>query len=215
QEQDAGDIDVAFPTVVEDHVRRQYVGGGRDRQALKVLPFDVRDLDIETRKPQSAANKKQKGSCPADLFEVIEGPGIGENRGRQPKTSEIAERVVFNAEVAVGAGQSRDAPVEGIEDTGEHDHPRGHEMVALDGMNDGDEAAKQGGGRDHIGEKINPLADTDSFDSHHTHEISYNCPSTISASGLAPAATFCPGSTKTFHWGGTQTSIREPKRIMP
>src|SRR5206468_4782540 len=150
-------------------------------------------------------------------IEVTEDPGGAARAGKldlihqesrgDPEAHDVHQTVQLGAEPRPRAREPGHAPVQGVENPGEHDEPRGAVEVAAGGQHHRPDAEEQVEEREQTGHH-------DHDPPHLQHRGSHRG---YSASTLPPTRTRSPGLTLSAARAdsGRKMSVREPNRIIP
>ena len=109
---------------------------------------------VEAGQAQGGAAAEQKGYGEAETAEVVQLPGVGKQAGSHAECHVVGEGVVFDAELAGRAGESRHLAVESVHG-GAHENGPGREIeLILECENDAEEAGEEAGRGEQIGQNI-------------------------------------------------------------
>ena len=121
---------------------KKFAGPGR--------PVRIVDHDVEAGEPQAGADREHHGGDPADVAELVQPPEIEDQRRRDAEIEEIGEAVELGAEARRALEHARDAPVDAVEQRGEHDRVERPFELALDRQPDPGQAGAEREQRDQV-----------------------------------------------------------------
>src|SRR6266513_264382 len=187
--------------------RERHAGGRRgqsDEGALRAAGLS----DVEPGEPDGRRHDVEVAEDPLRLAGDRELELVDEKGRRDTEAHHVHQAVELCTEAGAGAGQSRDPAVERIEHAGEEDVPAGAIELAARGQHHGPDAEEPIEQREQ--------ARHDDHDAPHAG-AGERLHGVYSASTVAPARTRSPTATLTVDRAaaGTNTSTREPNRIMP
>src|SRR2546429_5777693 len=115
--------------------------------------------------PYTTLFRSEEAGEPAELFPEVavprdahHAPLVGDDGRRETEGHHVRETVVLLAEEALGARQTRDAPVERVEDHRDKYRQAGVIEVLVDGRHDRVEAREQTPGGQEVGQQVDALS---------------------------------------------------------
>ncbi len=105
---------------------------------------------VEAREPQRRAHGEQDAGDVAQRAYPLQRPQVEQDRRRDAEAQEVGQAVELGAEAARALEQPRDAPVQPVDDGGDHDEGRGLRPAPFQPEADGDEAGAQADQREQV-----------------------------------------------------------------
>src|SRR4029077_1683887 len=182
---------------------------GRRRQTDEVALGATGLGDVEAREPDGGRHDVEVAEEPSRLAAGRELELVDEKSWRHAEAHDIHQAVELRAESRAGARQPCHPAIERVEDAGEEDVPAGAIELPARRQYHGPDAEEQ--------IEQCEQARHDDHDAPHAAGAGERLHGTYSANTVAPACTRSPTATLTVDRAaaGTNTSTREPKRIMP
>src|SRR5215212_5904701 len=165
--------------------------------------------DVEAGQASGDGHDVNVADHPREAAGGLKFQEVHEDCWRHSKRDAIDERIELGAEPGAGICPPGDASVQHVQDAGEDEEPPRPEKIRLGGTHHGPESKEQvaeGKGTRH-----------DDHDLPHVRAAKAGAPwnQAHSAITVTPATVRSPSFTSTLAVGGTKTSTRDPKRIMP